>query len=173
MKATIIPTFNFSRDSNLLSWPLPRKFINQATVFLFSASSVCNEQTSKGCNRLLKAMMVSDIRAKTDSSALGPAVLRYTVLFSLLQLFRLFSDVPGLAGDEATSEIRENFEEIWIFDSYGLGASGTTAVSAKSPDNVGKWSVSSAFWSPGQQELCPAPGIHVLSRKNVFMQVFS
>uniref|UniRef100_A0A1I7W6R8 A2M domain-containing protein n=1 Tax=Heterorhabditis bacteriophora TaxID=37862 RepID=A0A1I7W6R8_HETBA len=71
-----------------------------------------------------------------------------------------FSDMPLIREDDE-SKVRERFQEVWLFDSYNLGAS----------DSIGSWSISSVFWSPGQNRLCHAKDVQVVSTKEVFMDI--
>ncbi|KJH40475.1 hypothetical protein DICVIV_13567 [Dictyocaulus viviparus] len=48
---------------------------------------------------------------------------------------------------------------------------GKAAMAVKAPDTVGRWSISSAFWFPGQRHLCIGRKIEITSTKDVFMEV--
>lgn len=67
--------------------------------------------------------------------------------------------------------IRENFQEVWLFDSIVLGSDGTARVRSSSPDNIGQWAVTSVFWNKGRIAMCPTNVAYVQSKKTVFMNV--
>ncbi|KAK5965505.1 hypothetical protein GCK32_008147, partial [Trichostrongylus colubriformis] len=73
--------------------------------------------------------------------------------------------------EEGGSLVRQLFHEVWLFDAVPLGASGTVSKTLKAPDNVGRWAITSSFWSPGQRVLCDANKVEITSRKDVFMEI--
>ncbi|CAD6185284.1 unnamed protein product [Caenorhabditis auriculariae] len=58
-----------------------------------------------------------------------------------------------------------------MFERISMKNDGRAHVKTISPDNIGEWALSSAFWSPGRTSMCPLNNFNLQSKKNVFMEV--
>ncbi|KAE9413543.1 hypothetical protein Angca_005158, partial [Angiostrongylus cantonensis] len=76
-----------------------------------------------------------------------------------------------LVAEQNELGVRQYFHEVWLFDAVPLGLSGTVSKTVEAPDTVGRWSISSVFWAPGQRELCAARRVEIVSKKDVFMKI--
>uniref|UniRef100_A0A1I7T5S1 A2M domain-containing protein n=1 Tax=Caenorhabditis tropicalis TaxID=1561998 RepID=A0A1I7T5S1_9PELO len=68
-------------------------------------------------------------------------------------------------------KIRQYFPETWLFDAIVLERNGTKKVISTSPDNVGQWSLNSAYWWHGKVSLFPGDTKYIQSRKPIFLEV--
>ncbi|KAJ1372600.1 hypothetical protein KIN20_034791 [Parelaphostrongylus tenuis] len=78
---------------------------------------------------------------------------------------------PSVVANQNGLDIRQYFYEVWLFDAVPLGPLGTVSRTVKAPDTVGRWSISSVFWTPGQRDLCAARRVVIASKKDVFMKI--
>ncbi|PAV75114.1 hypothetical protein WR25_05468 isoform D [Diploscapter pachys] len=73
--------------------------------------------------------------------------------------------------DPEGQRIRENFQEVLLFDAVKLKHDELNTIDVKAVDTIGQWSVSSVFWNKGYSSLCAVPDLYFNTLKNVFMQV--
>uniref|UniRef100_A0A158PCV0 A2M domain-containing protein n=1 Tax=Angiostrongylus cantonensis TaxID=6313 RepID=A0A158PCV0_ANGCA len=86
--------------------------------------------------------------------------------------FVVFDEVKrAIVAEQNELGVRQYFHEVWLFDAVPLGLSGTVSKTVEAPDTVGRWSISSVFWAPGQRELCAARRVEIVSKKDVFMKI--
>uniref|UniRef100_A0A7E4W500 A2M domain-containing protein n=1 Tax=Panagrellus redivivus TaxID=6233 RepID=A0A7E4W500_PANRE len=67
--------------------------------------------------------------------------------------------------------LRSFFPEVWYFDDLKFGGKSSKSLQLTTPHSIGEFAVTSAFWSPGQRETCPAPPLSIRTTRHVFMEV--
>ncbi|KAK5969165.1 hypothetical protein GCK32_007003, partial [Trichostrongylus colubriformis] len=105
-----------------------------------SVSTACDIKNPRNCGPLEKAMTIFE-RISPFRSTHSPDDFSSGIL----------SDTMQPVEEEGGSLVRQLFHEVWLFDAVPLGASGTVSKTVKAPDNVGRWAITSSFWSPGQR----------------------
>ncbi|KAK6759265.1 hypothetical protein RB195_021086 [Necator americanus] len=123
-------------------------------------STACDPKNPRNCGSLLRKTSstfehTSPVRADLDTKD---------------SFVDLLSD-DFEAENDSKRKLRERFHQVWLFDTFSLGASGTISKTLKAPDTVGKWSVSSVFWTRGQHNLCWAPVVQIISKKDIFLEI--
>uniref|UniRef100_A0A8R1HS70 A2M domain-containing protein n=1 Tax=Caenorhabditis japonica TaxID=281687 RepID=A0A8R1HS70_CAEJA len=76
---------------------------------------------------------------------------------------------PGI--ERSKPKIRQHFPETWLFDAIVLERNGTKKVVSTSPDNVGQWALSSAYWWHGKVTLFPGQTKYIQTSKPLFLDV--
>ncbi|CAB3399940.1 unnamed protein product [Caenorhabditis bovis] len=125
---------------------------------------MCYKYIDKACNSFPELTAVAICNRKGACPAAEVSNKRLVVASST----REFND-PGIV--KPPIHIRDHFQEVWLFDVEELGLDGTKLLKSSIPDNIGGWSLTSAYWSQGKVETCPSKTLHFQAKKNIFMNV--
>uniref|UniRef100_A0A915PNP5 Alpha-2-macroglobulin domain-containing protein n=1 Tax=Setaria digitata TaxID=48799 RepID=A0A915PNP5_9BILA len=126
-----------------------------------TTGKVCNRKTGRGCDSGEPVKLAgTQLQFKMSS-----------FISSSEEEFEDFEPVGSPNKPDFSPIIRQYFPEVWHFEDYGLGESGTMNLTILVPDSVTQWSLHSSVWTPGELAICQTPSVTVTTQKELFMTV--